>query len=59
MKNDRQEIIEKQHLLNHKGITSTVAGIKIDDYIWRGMDANVERFVKSCQVCIKFNNRER
>ena len=47
---ERYSIIQRNHLLGHFGITSTIDRIKAI-YFWKGMNKEIEDFVKNCSIC--------
>lgn len=39
--------------VGHRGIQATVAALKSAGTVWDGMNADVDRFIKSCPICQK------
>ncbi|KAK4513869.1 uncharacterized protein ATC70_005875 [Mucor velutinosus] len=52
----KQELLEKSHLLGHYGITAMEQVIHEDYQMhWKGLRKDIERYVKNCSKCRVFN----
>jgi transposase InsO family protein len=54
-KEDRIRLIEQSHLLGHFGIDTTLSRLE-ENYYWKGMLNQVEKFIKKCLPCARNKN---
>lgn len=56
---ERLEILTKIHNFGHHGIWSNVQAAKSRGFNWKNMKVDVEKVVRSCDSCQKFNSVKR
>jgi transposase InsO family protein len=50
---EKHTIIEKAHLFGHHGVKAVVRAIEDQNYWWKGMRDDVEKYVHSCTACLR------
>ena len=54
---DRENIIQKAHMLGHFGVDSTIKRIR-ENYYWPRMATQVKEIVERCKICSRHNSEK-